>query len=170
MTAEIGAAQDRDGGRQLPPYACVGRGAGPVLIAALLLLGAAPAAATVSAPTATISTTEAANLPPPVAADKPFVAPADRLAAPPSSLADGVKAVQAAPPFGDRWQTVWSRRGLSFGEIVAAAAAQPLLLPIAIAGVALIAIASYARRRRRRRIGWGVLPERPQRGQGARED
>ena len=104
-------------------------------------------------------------------ADRPlpetsFVPPTDRLAAPPSSLADGVRALAksaAGEPWNVAWNAAWTSPGLTLREIARAAAAEPWLLPISLGGLGLIVAASYARRRQRRRIGWGVLPDRPAR-------
>ncbi len=140
---------------------------GKALLAAVLVVAAsimaAPAMATVPVAPVRLAGAEAATtVEPPhseIAAETSFVPPTTRLAAPPSSLADGIRAL-AQPVASEGWNEAWVRRGLSLREIVRAAAAEPWLLPMTIAGIGLIVIASYARRRQRRRVGWGVLPER----------
>lgn len=77
----------------------------------------------------------------------------------PALLAEGVAALDEIPT-EQGWRAAWHVRGLSFGEMLGAAARAPMIVPIAIVGAASILAASLARRRRRRRLGWGVLPER----------
>lgn len=128
---------------------------GFALALCVLLPIAAPAAATVP-----VTHPAAAEPAAPVVhpAEQPFVPPTHELAAPPSSLADGVRAL-ARPTPAERWHAAWDRHGLSIGDIVRVAGAQPLL-PIALAGFGLIVLASLVRRRHRRQVGWGMLPER----------
>lgn len=127
-------------------------------LAVLPLLSATPLGATVAVRPA--DTLPAAVAPQPAApAETPFVQ-TEHLTRP-VSLAAGVTALDALPTEPD-WRAAWTVQGLSFGEMLRAAAAAPSLVPIAITGVVLIVIASLARRRRRRRLGWGLLPDRQQ--------
>lgn len=128
----------------------------PVL--AMLLL-AAPAAATLPVKPAGPDHSTPAPAPPAAPADAPFVPPDNRPATLPSSLADGLAALSQPAP-NEPWRVTWARRGMTIRDIGRAVSREPLLLPIAAAGVVMIMLASYVRRRRRRQIGWGVLPER----------
>ncbi|PZN92904.1 MAG: hypothetical protein DCF31_14440 [Alphaproteobacteria bacterium] len=129
-----------------------------------MLLLAAPAAATLPVKPAgpdhaSPDHATPAPAPPAAPADAPFVPPDNRPATLPSSLADGLAALSQPAP-DEPWRVTWARRGMTIRDIGRAASREPLLLPIAAAGIVMIMLASYVRRRRRRQVGWGVLPER----------
>ncbi|WP_426165661.1 hypothetical protein [Sandarakinorhabdus sp. DWP1-3-1] len=145
------------GGLHWSTAANVGVATAMLVLAALL--SAAPAAATLPVAPQSGDAAEAAAPPAPPPPDAPFVPPDNKPATLPSSLADGVAALSQPLP-NESWQAAWARRGMSISDIGRAASREPLLLPIAAAGVVMIMLASYLRRRRRRQVGWGVLPER----------